>query len=63
MDELDPNEEPGLRVLDETGKLVKLYIPQDYQRPFHASNAPNLLALGTRGPGKSLMLRFDAILS
>lgn len=29
------------------------------QRAFHASTVPNLLALGTRGTGKSLQLRMD----
>lgn len=29
------------------------------QRAFHASEVPNLLALGTRGTGKSLQLRMD----
>jgi phage terminase large subunit len=32
------------------------------QRAFHASTAPNLLALGTRGTGKSLQLRMDFII-
>ena len=62
MDGLDLEQTPGLRVQDESGKIIDLYVPQDYQQPFHASNAPNLLALGTRGTGKSLMLRFDAII-
>lgn len=30
------------------------------QRQYHASTVPNLLALGTRGTGKSLQLRMDA---
>lgn len=57
---IDTTDQPGLRVVDDTGKTIDLYIPQDYQRAWHASNAPNLLALGTRGTGKSLMLRMDA---
>lgn len=39
-----------------------LYEPLDHAVKFHASTAPNLLALGTRGTGKSLMLRWDAII-
>jgi len=37
-----------------------LYAPHPHQVKFHASTAPNLLALGTRGTGKSLTLRWDA---
>src|SRR5439155_5317926 len=33
-----------------------------HQIAFHASDAPNVLALGTRGSGKSVMIRFDAAL-
>lgn len=43
------------------GKMQVAYTPQMHQMPFHASNAPNLLALGTRGTGKSKQLRWDAI--
>jgi phage terminase large subunit len=32
------------------------------QRAYHASEVPNLLALGTRGTGKSLQLRMDFLL-
>jgi hypothetical protein len=39
-----------------------LYEPQDHQLLFHESDAPNLLALGTRGTGKSTTLRWDAII-
>lgn len=38
------------------------YTPQPHQRPYHESDAPNLLALGTRGTGKSTMMRKDAII-
>lgn len=48
----------------EDGKTQILYEPQDdpecNQAAFHASDAPNLLALGTRGTGKSTTLRWDA---
>lgn len=44
------------------GKMVPIYTPQDHQVPFHESQALNLLALGTRGTGKSVSLRWDAIL-
>lgn len=44
------------------GQDQVLYCPQDHQVLFHESNAPTLLALGTRGTGKSLELRWDAIL-
>ena len=59
-----PAEEPSwkLQVTLENGELDTIYEPQDYQKPFHLCNTPNLLALGTRGTGKSHMLRFDAIL-
>lgn len=53
---------PKLSVVDETGKETIIYAPMDYQCAYHASTAPNLLALGTRGTGKSLMGRMDAIL-
>lgn len=41
---------------------VAWYTPQLHQRPYHLSNSPNLLALGTRGTGKSTMMRKDAII-
>lgn len=44
------------------GKDKVLYDPWPKQRLFHASEAPNLLALGARGTGKSLTLRWDAII-
>lgn len=44
------------------GELFAWYMPQLYQRPYHESNALNLLALGTRGTGKSTMMRKDAII-
>jgi hypothetical protein len=39
-----------------------LYTPQPHQQLFHESDTPNLLALGTRGTGKSMTLRWDAII-
>lgn len=48
------------------GKSVVLYEPMDdprcNQAAFHASNTPNLLALGTRNTGKTTMLRWDVII-
>lgn len=43
------------------GQLL-LYCPQPHQQIAHASNASNLLELGTRGTGKSTWMRWDAIL-
>lgn len=44
------------------GRDRLLYEPQPHQQAFHESDAPHLLALGTRKTGKSTMLRWDAIL-
>jgi terminase large subunit-like protein len=44
------------------GKEFAWYTPQLHQRPYHESNSPNLLALGTRATGKSTMMRKDAII-
>jgi hypothetical protein len=56
--------EATLTVLDDNGTPVELYRPDPalHQPEFHASECPNLLALGPRGTGKSLILRMDAIL-
>lgn len=53
-----------LTVLDNIGEPIELYRPDPklHQPEFHASECPNLLALGPRGTGKSLVLRMDAIL-
>lgn len=48
--------------VDSSGKVVVQYDPWPHQILFHSSTAPNLLALGTRGTGKSLMIRWDAIM-
>lgn len=50
----------AIELQNEQGELVTLYRPTPKQQAFHASTAPNLLALGTRGTGKSLMVRMDA---
>lgn len=49
-------------ITNSAGETVLEYAPYDYQEAYHASEAPNLLALGTRNTGKSLMLRRDAML-
>lgn len=49
-------------IIDASGAEVCMYAPEPHQIRFHASNAPNLLTLGPRGTGKSLMLRWDAII-
>jgi hypothetical protein len=38
------------------------YTAQLHQRPYHEADETNLLALGTRGTGKSTMMRKDAII-
>lgn len=45
-----------------SGEMVSWYTPQPHQWPYHESDCPNLLALGTRGTGKSKMERIDAII-
>jgi hypothetical protein len=53
-----------LKKKDAKGKPIDFawYTPQPHQRPYHASDCPNLLALGTRDTGKSTMMRKDAII-
>mgnify|MGYP001589018497 FL=1 len=53
-----------LSVINEQGEEQVMYEPDPalHQDEFHASTTPNVLALGTRGTGKSLQLRMDAIL-
>ena len=53
-----------LVVINEYGQETIIYEPDValHQPEFHASTVPNVLALGTRGTGKSLQLRMDAIL-
>lgn len=52
---------PVLYTRRDDGTLDKvIYAAWPHQIAFHESNAPNVLALGTRGTGKSLMLRMDA---
>ena len=61
-----PSVSSAVTVVNEKGETIVLYEPQDdpdcNQTAFHESDAPNLLALGTRGTGKSTMLRWDAII-
>lgn len=52
--------EKGLWVTLEDGRPHCLYSPHPKQVEFHESNITNLLAIGSRGSGKSLMLRNDA---
>ncbi len=47
--------------VEKDGETIELYAPQPYQIPYHTSDCPNLLALGTRDTGKSTVLRWDAI--
>ncbi len=49
-------------VIEDNEKERVMYTPQPHQQMFHLSDLPNLLALGTRGTGKSLSLRWDAII-
>jgi len=51
--------EKGLWVNTEDGPFC-LYSPHPKQVAFHESDVTNLLAIGSRGSGKSLMLRSDA---
>lgn len=53
-----------LSVWTEQNEEIVLYRPDPklHQPEYHASECPNLLALGPRGTGKSLQLRFDAII-
>lgn len=44
------------------GLPLAWYTPQLHQLPYHDSDSPNLLALGTRDTGKSYMARHDAII-
>lgn len=54
--------ECSVSVVAVDGSEVELYEPFPHQILAHASTAPNLLSLGTRGTGKSLWLRWDAII-
>lgn len=51
---------PGIVVSLPDGSPHTLYKPHPKQLAFHESNVPKLLAIGSRGSGKSLMLRQDA---
>lgn len=58
--------EISIKRINDEGKEIVLYEPETDPRcdqlAFHTSNSPNLLALGTRGTGKSTVLRWDAIM-
>lgn len=56
------NNDNNITITDESGKEIVFYEPDPAlkQPQFHASKTPNVLALGTRGTGKSLQLRMDA---
>lgn len=56
------NDENQYVAVEQNGKPVLLYDPWPHQLKFHESQTPNLLAFGTRGTGKSSMLRWDAIM-
>src|ERR1700682_4319772 len=51
-----------VEIVGEDGIKAVLYEPQPYQSPLHQSNTPNLRALGTRGTGKSLTMRWDCLI-
>lgn len=53
---------PALVLPREDGSDWVAYAAWPHQVRFHAATSPNVLALGTRGTGKSLMLRWDAIM-
>ena len=53
---------PGIYITQADGSVLKFYEPLPHQLAFHTQSAPNVLGLGTRGTGKSLMLRMDAFM-
>src|SRR3990167_572269 len=50
----------GVSVLTPSGEEVKLWVPFPKQQAFHESDVMNLMARGSRGSGKSDLLRWDA---
>ncbi len=52
----------AVRIVDEEGNEKVLYQAEEHQITGHLSEAPNFLAWGTRGTGKSTWLRWDAII-
>ena len=50
----------GITVTLPDGRLHDLYVPTPKQAQAHALDVPNLLAVGSRGSGKSIWLRNDA---
>lgn len=59
---MDRVQTPAVTITNELGDPMVLYATWPHQQRFHEATAPNVLALGTRGTGKSLMLRWDAII-
>lgn len=53
---------PPRIVVERNDQEFVVYEALPHQQKYHASQAPYLLGLGTRGTGKSLMLRWDAII-
>lgn len=47
-------------IVELDGKEHVMYEPHSTQLEFHMNDTPNLIAIGNRGGGKSMMLRFDA---
>lgn len=62
MSELDQSESPDfkLEVNLPNGTPHVMYAPSPKQLEFHQSPITNLIAIGNRGGGKSIMLRYDA---
>lgn len=60
----EPHNDIGqfIAIENDLGQKQLFYDPWPHQIAFHSFDAPNILALGTRGTGKSLMLRQDAIM-
>ena len=54
--------EHSVIIQKDSGESYSWYTPQPHQRPYHESDAPNLLAWGTRGTGKSHQMRRDAVI-
>ena len=54
------NQDPGLTVRLADGSDFVMYTPTPKQRVFHDNGVSRLVAIGNRGGGKSVMLRFDA---
>ena len=57
---LQSSNQPGITVRLKDGSDYVMYTPTDKGLEFHLNETKNLLALGNRGGGKSIILRFDA---